>query len=51
MKRITFTKRFVTPFSWDISAKKASLKKFKPSAKGFRLTDTFPVKFITSLAT
>ena len=39
-KELTFTKRYVTPSSCDISAKKASLKKFKPSPKGFRLTDT-----------
>ena len=50
-KRITFTKRYMTPLSCDISAKKASLRKFKPSPKGFRLTDTFLVRCSTSLAT
>ena len=50
-KKPTFTKRYMTSLSCDISAKKASLRKFKPSPKGFRLTDTFLVRCSTSLAT
>ena len=51
MKRLAFTKKNVTPFSCDISAKKASLKKFKPSPKGLKLTDTSLERCSTSLAT
>ena len=47
----TFTKRCVTPDSWVISTKKASLMKFNPSPRGFRLKDRSPASWSTSLVT